>query len=265
MLPLGRDVARGQERTSSARSFDDVRLPATTGWRETTNAVRTLFQFVIHQTIRFILLCEGTSDRPLVAHLRRLLSSCGALEVVGSAIALSSIHDPGNHRGSALARKLRAALAAESEFELIFIHRDANSAGYEARFEEIREATETIDRQINWIPLIPSRATEAWLLLDERAIRLVAGNPRGSQPLDLPRPSRVEEVSNPKATLRDALAAASGYTDSRLRRFKQRFGSQRRVLLEQLPTEGSLTHVPSWIRLKQHATDFVSGFESRRR
>ena len=91
---------------------------------------------VNHQTIRFVLLCEGTSDRPLVAHLRHLLSSCGASEAVGSAIPLSTIPDHRDHRGSPLARKIQTALTAESEFDLLFVHRDANSAGYDARLRE---------------------------------------------------------------------------------------------------------------------------------
>ena len=33
---------------------------------KTTDAVRTVVGFVSHQTVRFLLLCEGTSDRPLV-------------------------------------------------------------------------------------------------------------------------------------------------------------------------------------------------------
>ena len=112
---------------------------------------------MIVRTIRFVLLCEGTSDRPLVAHLRRLLSSCGATEAVGSAIPLSSIPDHRYHRGSTFARKVQTALAAESEFDLLLVHRDANSAGYEARSREISEAMGIVGRSIDWIPIFPGR------------------------------------------------------------------------------------------------------------
>ena len=89
--------------------------------------------------------------------LRRLLSSCGATEAVGSAIPLSSIPDHRYHRGSTFARKVQTALAAESEFDLLFVHRDANSAGYEARSREISEAMGIVGRSIDWIPIIPGR------------------------------------------------------------------------------------------------------------
>ena len=216
-----------------------------------------------HRIVRFALLCEGTSDRPLVAHLRRLLSKCGATESVGSAIPLSSIPDQRDSRGSALSRKIRIALTNESELDLLFVHRDANSAGYDARVREVGEAFGNVGGSIDWIPIVPDRATEAWLLLDEDAIRRAAGNPRGRQPLHLPRPSQVEGVSDPKTALRDALAAASGHTGSRLRRFKKRFGPQRRVLLEQLPIFGGLAQVRSWLRLREAVTDFVFRFPSR--
>ena len=214
------------------------------------------------QTVRFLLLCEGTSDRPLVTHLRHLLSSCGAVEAVGSAIPLSTIPDHRGHSGSPLARKIQTALTAESEFDLLFVHRDANSAGYDARSREISEAIGSVDQSMNWIPVVPGRATEAWLLLDEDAIRRVAGNPRGRQPLHLPRPAQVERVSDPKTTLRDTLAEASGHSGTRLRRFK-RFASQRRVLLEQLPVGEGLAQVPSWQRLRQAVADFVYRFNTR--
>lgn len=216
-----------------------------------------------HPTVRFVLLCEGTSDRPLVTHLRHLLSSCGAVEAVGSALPLSTIPDHRGHGGSPLARKIRTALTAESEFDLLFVHRDANSAGYDARSREISEAIGSVEKSMNWIPVIPGRATEAWLLLDEDTIRRVAGNPRGRQPLHLPRPTQVERVSDPKSTLREALAEASGHSGNRLRRFKQRFTSQRRVLLEQLPVGEGLAQVPSWLRLRKAVTDFVYRFNIR--
>jgi hypothetical protein len=44
--------------------------------------------------------------------------------------------------------------------------------------------------------------TEAWLLIDEKAIREAAGNPKGRQPLNLPKPSKTEELSDPKETLK---------------------------------------------------------------
>ncbi len=57
--------------------------------------------------------------------------------------------------------------------------------------------------------------TEAWLLVDEIAIRWAAGNPRGTEPLNLPSLSRIEDLPDPKRVLFDALNAASGLNTRR--------------------------------------------------
>lgn len=211
-----------------------------------------------NRLIRFLLLCEGSSDKALVPHLRQLLSNCGAPVVVGSAIALSAVRDPGQGRGSALERKLHAVLSNESEIDLLFIHRDADAAGHEERSREMAEALGNLPFETDHVPVIPVRATEAWVLLDEDAIRRAAGNPRGRQPLNLPRPARVEREVDPKRTLEFALMTASGHSGHRLRKFRSRFGQQRRILLEQLPTGGALDEVPAWSRLEQAVLEFIS-------
>jgi len=211
--------------------------------------------------IRFILLCEGGSDRALTRHLEELLVSCGAPAAVGIAIALSTVRDPGGG-GSMLERKMGAVLAAETEYDLLFVHRDAAAAGPEARAKEIAEASANLALNVSRVPIVPVRTTEAWILLDEAAIRRVAGNPRGKQPLDLPKPSNVEHLANPKGALAMALAAASGCRGNRLRKFKNRFGQHRQILLEQLPVGGALDHVPAWTRLRQAVSALVATQEA---
>ena len=75
--------------------------------------------------VRFVLLCEGTSDQALESHLRRLLSHCGAGEVVGTSIPLARVRVPGERAGNVLARKIATVLSADSAFDLVFVHRDA--------------------------------------------------------------------------------------------------------------------------------------------
>ena len=210
------------------------------------------------QLVRFLRLCEGRSDRAFVPHLERLLVSCGASAAVGSAIPLAAVRDPGGRRGSVLERKIMVVLSIESEFDLLFVHRDADAAGHEARAREINEATNTAELNVDYVPIVPVRTTEAWVLLDEGAIRRVAGNPRGNEPLHLPRPARIEDLPAPKETLENALIAASGFRGNRLRKFRRRFGRQRQILLEQLPTGGALLQVPAWRRLENAVSELVS-------
>lgn len=66
------------------------------------------------------------------------------------------------------------------------------------------------------ICLIPVRMMEAWLLVDEVAIRRAAGNLTGRMPLGLLRVNRIEAIPDPKNVLFNALATASGCTGRRL-------------------------------------------------
>lgn len=61
--------------------------------------------------------------------------------------------------------------------------------------------------------------TEAWLLFDEPAIRLAAGNPNGKIPLDMPQISIIEEIPDPKEFLFQMLREASGLSGRRLKKF----------------------------------------------
>jgi hypothetical protein len=63
--------------------------------------------------------------------------------------------------------------------------------------------------------------TEAWLLLDVKAIRRAADNPNGTVPLQLPRMSDLEAETDPKNTLNQLLRAASEKRGRRLDQFNQ--------------------------------------------
>ena len=63
--------------------------------------------------------------------------------------------------------------------------------------------------------------TEAWLLIDEEAIRKAADNPNGTVGLSLPPLNQLEKVADPKVVLRKSLIQASAKSGRRLHRFKQ--------------------------------------------
>ncbi|HXE73026.1 MAG TPA: hypothetical protein VNO81_10230 [Candidatus Nitrosotenuis sp.] len=69
--------------------------------------------------------------------------------------------------------------------------------------------------------------TEAWLLINETALRNAAGNPRGRVSLNMPPLQRLEALADPKAVLHQLLRDASGASGRRLRRFKERDSVQR--------------------------------------
>lgn len=92
--------------------------------------------------------------------------------------------------------------------DVLFVHRDAESQPSDLRRAQIADALRwTLVRHI---PVVPVRMMEAWLLIDESAIRSAAGNPNGTENLSLPDIRRLEDIPNPKRVLHDALTTASG-------------------------------------------------------
>ncbi|HUT94205.1 MAG TPA: hypothetical protein VMY37_32390 [Thermoguttaceae bacterium] len=71
------------------------------------------------------------------------------------------------------------------------------------------------------VPVVPVRMTEAWLLFDEKAIRRAAGNPNGTDPLQVP-VRQAEDIPDPKAVLHEALRTASGLSGRRRQKFNVR-------------------------------------------
>jgi len=152
---------------------------------------------------------EGSSDRVLLPVLRWVIERVTPEEfrVVWVDTSLFTT-------GPTLAEKVRGALAVQP-CGLLFVHRDADNQPPEWRFEEIRQAAGDQPH----VAVVPIRMTEAWLLFDEGAIRAAAGRVSGREPLRLPALSRLEQVSDPKRVLRDALVMAHGATRRRARRF----------------------------------------------
>jgi len=149
-----------------------------------------------------------------------------------------------------VARRLEAVFRFDAAFDVIIVHRDAEGADPATRRSEVLNGIAAIRERLPVLPVIPIRMTEAWLLLDEAAIRRVAGRPTGIEPLGLPEAGLAEQVSNPKQLLQSALEIASGAAGRRLRRFKRDFGAQRRRLLEGLDHTGPVSALSAWQQLE---------------
>lgn len=197
--------------------------------------------------IHFVLIGEGSSDEGLIPHLENLCIQLGADEVTGTALDFQRLDRPIRRT---VAAKLQAAIQLEPTADLFFIHRDANNQDPTPRYEEIRRAVNDSGLNKPWVSLVPIQETEAWLLLDEAAIRTVAGRPNGHQPLHLPRWQDLESVANPKERLKEALVRASELSGRRLVRFRRDFPDHRRLLLQRMPTGGQLAEIHAWVHLR---------------
>jgi hypothetical protein len=189
-----------------------------------------------------LFVAEGTSDEPLAEHIE-LLFLCHGVSVSLSRPDFSRLPKVAKDVGA----RVRAGLTlAGGPVDLIVVHRDADNAGRHARQQEIESAVQPLAGPAELVPVIPVRMTEAWLLLDEAAIRQVAGNPRGRARLGLPKPHQAESIADPKEVLRDCLLKAAEVTGRRRDVVAKRFNQHRRQLFERLDPAGAIAHLDSW-------------------
>ena len=206
------------------------------------------------QSVSFAFLCEGSSDTGLIAHLETLLVHFGAQEAAGM---------PDTRKGTIPAR-LRQLRTEETGtgIDMVFIHRDSDGPDREGREREIRRGVEESGFPHPFIPVIPVQETEAWLLLDEQAIRDVVAS-QGKQPLRLPKPNAIEGTRKPKEILQKALLAASETSGRRLKKEKNSFNHHRRVLLQRLDPFGAVRDLPSWQCLERDIQRALAQLENQ--
>lgn len=190
--------------------------------------------------INFLYICEGSSDSSLIDHIKSTLIECGADEADGECPDFSIFPKP---VGRDVKSKVDAALKYRPGANCIFIHRDADNAGVDVRKEEILNATKHINKNIKVVPIIPIKMLESWLLVSERSIRIAAENRNGNMKLNLPKPSNIERLSDPKGYLKKVLTEASGLTGKRLKKFS--FEKARHYLVQNIDFNGEIKNLSS--------------------
>src|SRR5262249_32113944 len=122
-----------------------------------------------------------------------------------------------------LANRIAFALEAYP-CDSLFVHRDAEKFAPELRRAEIRSAIEELGDKfrVPHICVVPVRMTEAWLLIDQTAIRRASGNPNGTVKLNVPPISSLEEKPDPKQLLHELLITASELFGRRQKSFNPR-------------------------------------------
>jgi hypothetical protein len=156
----------------------------------------------------FTLLADGSSDAILIHPLTWLLRQCLNIPIDGTWADLRRLPHPPKD----LWRRIQTAIDLYP-CDILFVHRDAEGEPYERRVEEIAAAIAGLP--IRSVPVIPIRMQEAWLLIDEPALRRAAGNPHGQIELEMPSIDRLEDIPSPKQLLHDLLLSASERTGRR--------------------------------------------------
>ena len=177
------------------------------------------------QQLRYTLMADGSSDRALLPILTWLLrQSCGAVPIQPEFADLRRLPQPPEELSGRINRSVELYPC-----DLLFVHRDAESAPIEEREAEIRKALEesSVEGSVRVVCVVPVRMQEAWLLIDEAALRRAAGDPNGTQPLDMPDVRKLEKLADPKQLICELLRQASGLQGRRLKRFSWRSSAHR--------------------------------------
>jgi len=175
--------------------------------------------------LSYTLLSDGSSDRALIPILTWVLRQHEVNIAIQPQWAdLRRLPAPPR----SLSSRIRLSLNL-FPCDLLFIHRDAEREPYNIRVEEIQRAVDEVASlaSVPAICVVPVRMQEAWLLFNEIALRVAAGNPNGQNPLHLPPINTLEQLPDPKSILYELLREASGLYGRRRRKFAVRTSARR--------------------------------------
>jgi hypothetical protein len=196
------------------------------------------------KSLEYRLVADGTSDRCLIRIIDWLL---GTLPETCDIVCRGEAADFGGLRRPPRSLAARARHAIQSgSCDILFVHRDAEREPRIKRVAEIEAAVPRSSRGLH-VPIVPVRMTEAWLLIDETAIRCAADNPNGDVRLCLPPVSALEHVPDPKRLLEELLLAASGKSPHRLARFKQNLNIRTQRVADLLRDFSPLRRLPAFL------------------
>lgn len=192
---------------------------------------------------------DGATDRSLRTVLEWVLSQLTPLKQRGFLVQVAA---PGVDLRERLVRAMQ-----DYPCDILFIHRDAERDPREKRLDEIRRAV-SVAGVPAFVPVVPVRMTEAWLLIDEKAIRRAAGNPNGDASLPLPRAANLEAVTDPKHLLRKCLILASEKTGRRLQQFERDLADRAQRVAELITDFSPLRQLSAFRAFEKEAREVVT-------
>ena len=201
--------------------------------------------------LTYTLITDGSSDRALIPIINWTLDQISGIRYNSQYAEVSLKQSEG------LLRRAEQAIRFY-ECDILLVHRDAEAISADLRIEEIRRYLAELGKP--YVPIVPIRMTEAWLLVDEQAIRSAASNPSGQAALSMPRMDRLEEIPNPKNMLFDKLKLASGLPPGRLRKFRSE--SCRHRVAELISDFSQLRNLSAFT---QFETDLIECVQTLRR
>lgn len=208
--------------------------------------------------LTFTLRVDGATDDAMLMPILRwaLVRALPDIEIQGQ---FADPRQLPRTRSGGLAERIRTAI----EFfpcDLLFVHRDAENQDPELRVAEIQAALAEFPA-ISYVPVIPVRMSEAWLLIDEPALRRASGNPNGKVSIVLPPLQKLEQIPNPKDVLQSLLKTASELRGRRLKAFRAHECIP--LLSDSIRDFSPLDQLPAFRRLSKHIEEFGAAYRRR--
>lgn len=203
--------------------------------------------------IRYTLVSDGSSDKALLPILSWLLRQHRIMYPIQPEWAdLGRLPNPPKNLSSKIEQSIDLYPC-----DLLFIHRDAENLSYNQRKDEIiRALVNTNITNPPSICVVPVRMTEAWLLINEAAIRRASGNANGQKPLELPDHLLLEQHNDPKRLLYDLLKDASERKGRRLSNFP--FGQSALLVAEYIDDFSPLRNLSAFRSLESDLEEIIS-------
>lgn len=196
------------------------------------------------------LITDGSSDQALIPLLTALLAEL----LPDTGFEPPAWVSPQGKK--TLTEKIAYALEPRNyQFDILFVHRDAENERSERRRDEINKALPEGHHPV--ICVIPVKMTEAWLLTCENAIKQAVRNPQSTTKLNLPALSKIESC-DAKSVLDTALTSATELNARRRNQFRP--NEYRRLVAECTSDLTALRKVPSFKRLEE---DLIQLFKQK--
>ncbi|GLY03669.1 DUF4276 family protein [Actinoplanes sp. NBRC 101535] len=152
------------------------------------------------------LIAEGSSDdRFLPFLLRRSLEDVCATDFADDVDVDQVTVLRRRQRPPTVPEIIGVVEANADTFHLVFVHRDQDGNTDRVRREWLDPLAEAwgTSRPERWVPVVPVRKSEAWVLADGNALRSVLGVRWADADLGVPgRPRDVERIGEPKVPIR---------------------------------------------------------------
>lgn len=205
--------------------------------------------------INYTLLSDGSSDKALMPVIEWTIHQIvPSLLIQGVRADLTRLKE----QPKDLTHRIDKALELYP-CNVLFIHRDSEGEPHSSRQAEIETATSKISSYQSIVEVIPVRMMEAWLLIDEQAIKTAAGNPNGRYNVTLPKNTMLEKISDPKLVLKNHLKQASGLKGRQLDKFN--VGKAVHLVADNIDDFSALKNLPSYRAFVEKLTTVLTTYK----